>query len=400
MHYNPHRVKLDQLIVELGEARAEADALLQQCQRYKRFDVAHVREQAEAAATVLPERTKRLEDLQKRLEEANRIVAGLIQQASFGFNPLHWFSAERKLILQRRDAAIRSHDELTEAIKTAQASLEKAKAFSEQVNSALIWRADFDPVSAESRLQALTGRIHALEAECPALEAQCRFLDEELRPYLKDLEAAERRHAAAYAKFRQAVKLENELELADSGRERRLIHDRARLGLGCSRPAEAIKVFQRDIEASDRDIQKLKNRLKQISTRHSRRIEKLVFDGMNLCFSRGAFIGVAPLQAVVRSLDRQAKTIFVFDGSIRKRGFNEAKLRESIGSDAIVHIVNGAADEVVLDLASNEHDYVVSNDNFIDYRTKRAVSERRIFKHERIDNRIMIPELGVSAVYA
>lgn len=400
MHYNPHRVKLDQLTVELREALTEADALLQQCQRYKRFDDAHVREQAEAAATVLPERTKRLEDLQTRLKGADRAVAELIQQASFGLNPLHWFSAERKRILQRRDAAISSQAELIEAVKTAQASLEKAKAFSAQVNSALVWRAAFDPVPAESRLQDLTDRIHALEAECPALEAQCRFLDEELTPYLKDLEVAERRHAAACAKFREAEKLETELKRAGSGRDRRDLHDRARHALGYSRPAEAIRIFQRDIEASDRDIQKLKHRLEQISTRHSRRIEKLVFDGMNLCFSRGAFIGVAPLQAVVRSLNRQANIIFVFDGSIRKRGFNEAKLREAIGNDAIVHIVNGAADEVVLDLASNEHDYVVSNDNFIDYRTKRAVSERRIFKHERIDNRIMIPELGVSAVYA
>lgn len=400
MHYNPHRVKLDQLTAELGKARTEADALLQQYQRYKRFDVAHVREQAEAAATVLPERTKRRADLQTRLREADRTVADLMQQASFGLNPLHWFSAERKRILQRRDAAIRSHAELTEAVKTAQASLEKAEAFSEQVNSALVWHAGFDPVSAESRLQALTHCIHALEAERPALEAQCRSLDQELTPYLKDLEAAERRYAAADAKFKEAVKLETELELAGSARERRHVHDRALLALGSRRPAEAMKVFQRDIEASDRDIQKLKHRLEQISMRHSRRIEKLVFDGMNLCFNRGAFIGVAPLQAVVRSLDRQAKMIFVFDGSIRKRGFNEAKLRASIGANAIVHIVNGAADEVVLDLASNEHDYVVSNDNFIDYRTKPAVSERRIFKHERIDNRIMIPELGVSAVYS
>lgn len=400
MHYNPHRLKLDQLTVELGKARTEADALLQQCQRYKQFDVAHVREQAEAAATVLPERTKRLEGLQARLKEADRTVADLTQRASFGLNPLHWFSAERKRILQLRDAAIRSHAELTEAVKTAQASFKKAKAFSEQVKSALVWHADFDPVSAESRLQALTDRIHALEVECHALEAQCRFLDEELTPYLKDLEVAERRHAAAHVKLREAVKLETELELAGSGRERRHLHDRARQALGYSSPAEAIKVFRRDFEASDRDIQKLKRRLEQISTRHSRRIEKLVFDGMNLCFSRGAFIGVAPLKAVVRSLDRQVKMIFVFDGSIRKRGFDEAKLRASIGNDAIVHIVNGAADEVVLDLASNEHDYVVSNDNFIDYRTKPAVSERRIFKHERIDNRIMIPELGVSAVYA
>ena len=60
-----------------------------------------------------------------------------------------------------------------------------------------------------------------------------------------------------------------------------------------------------------------------------------------------------------------------------------------------VHIVNGKADEFVLDLAQDSNAYVLSNDKFDDYFDKLAVIENRVLKYEMFNNYLRIYDLDV-----
>jgi predicted nucleic acid-binding Zn-ribbon protein len=402
MEYNPYRVELEQLTGEIERARHALDQVSKDCQRYDQYDLAGVQSKAEAARQVLPKRAAKVEDLTRRVQSAHAAITALSDRSSIGINPLFWFSDERKRLLQQRDEAVRVGAGLIQEMKDAKTSLEKAQEFSKQVSDSIEWYAAFDRTAADARKQALERRIAEIDAALPALRKKSAALDSELAPLLLDLNVQESRRTAAESRMTSAERYDRRLNSAANSYEKRMVHEACRAELGNGSPSQVIERSRRDKESAERSIGKIKKHLEQVAQRQSRRIDRLVFDGKNLCHDRqGAFIGLGPLKAIMGALQTEAKKIFVFDESIRTRhGFDERQIRDVLGTGVTVHIVNGTADETVLNLAPDDHDYVVSNDRFVEYRSKAAVRKRRIFPHEIVDNRVMIKDLGVSASFA
>ena len=402
MQYNSFRVQLDQLSAELERVRLANDKIHKDCLRYDQFDVAHVQSQIKLAATVVPERLEKCEVLTRRLTVVNAVSKDLSDRASIGINPLFWFSDERKRLLQQRDEAARTQAYLAEAVKTALASLQKAEKFFKQAKDALEWHTSFDRASDGAHVEALNRRIGEIERMLPAVRQKSDALDAELAPILLELNVQEARRLEAESRIASAERYEFRLNNASNSYEKRMAHEACRAELGNGSPSQVLGRSTRDKESAERSIGKIKKRLLQITERQCRRIDRLVFDGKNLCHDKqGEFIGLGALKAVVTSLHSEAKTIFVFDESIKSRhGFDEKRIRDALGTNITIHIVSGSADETVLNLAEGANDYVVSNDHFVEFRSKPAVRNHRIFPHEIVDNRVMIHALGVSASYA
>ena len=401
MQFNPYRAKLDQLNIEFAHAGTTVACTRLDCERFDLFDVAHVKSQEADVAAALPERALKIQRLTERLQAAKSVIEDLSSKSSFGFNPMFWFSEERQKLLQQLEEARKLRASIVQAVKEANASLEGASKKAKQIDEALWWYTSFDRASAGERLNQLNQRIAEIQAHLPGLERQAVDLDVQLAPTLDDLAAAQRRKDDAQRLIAAAGDFDHRLTVAANSYEKRMIHEECRSKLGNDKPSQLVSRARRDAEAADRDIEKLRRSATQVAKRQSRHINRIIFDGNNLCYARSKeFIGIAPLIAIARELKNDVNKIMVFDASIRRHGFNEQKLVDAIGSGVTVHIVNGAADETILDLASGENDYVVSNDKFVDYRSKPAVSGGRVFRHERVDNTIMIHELGVSTTYA
>ncbi len=402
MEYNPFRVELEQLIGEVERTRHALDQVSKDCQRYDQYDVAGVQSKAEAVKQVLPTRAAKVADLTRRVQSAHETIIDLRNRSSIGINPLFWFSDERQRLLKQCSEAEQVGARLNQEMKGATASLGKAQEFSKQVSDSIAWYVAFDRTAAGARKRTMERRITKIEAGLPVLHQKSNALDSEIVPMLRDLSEQESRRSAAESRLVSAEHYDRRLNSSANSYERRMVHEACRTEFGSSSPSQVIERSRRDKESAERSIAKINRHLEQIVQRHTRRIDRLVFDGKNLCHDKqGAFIGLGPLKAIIGAIQAETKMIFVFDESIRTRhGFDERKIRNVLGPGVTVHIVNGTADETVLSLASEDHDYVVSNDRFVEYRSNAAVKKRRIFTHEIVENRVMIKDLGVSAPFA
>ena len=80
----------------------------------------------------------------------------------------------------------------------------------------------------------------------------------------------------------------------------------------------------------------------------------------------------------------------------------DGDIQERFGSGAQVHVVatSAKADETVLAIAETDQAmYILSNDRFDDFAGRRAVSEKRIVRHEIVNNAVHIHELELSVKF-
>ena len=401
MQFNPFLAQVDQLSVELERLSVAINQVQKDCLRYDQFDLAHVQAQIRSASIALPERLEKWEGLNRQLTAANSEVEQLRRRASLGINPMFWFSDERKRLKRQRSEMLEVRESLAAAVKAAFASMQKAEGFSKQASLAMEWYVAFDRASEGAHVETLRHRIGEIECQLPTLRQKSDALDAELTPILHDLALQQTRRREAETRIAAAQRYEARLNNASNSYERHIAHEACRVELGNSSPSQVVGRGTREKESAERSIDKITRRLQQVAERHSRRFDRLVFDGNNLCHDKqGKFIGLGALKAILASLQTQARMILVFDESIKVRhGLDEERIRHALGAGVTVHIVSGAADETVLNLAQDEYSYVISNDNFVEYRSKSAVRQRRIFSHETVDSRVMIHALGVSASY-
>lgn len=401
MSYNHYRDELIALGPKILRCTSEARAIEQHCIKYDNFKLQLAQERTAALSSDLSKQAAIVEAIATILNFSSKSIIDLEKEAPPGWNPLSWFSdARRKLLQEIREAKTARALYQTQSTN-AQAALDEMHSLHKELEESLAWYMSFDRAGAREQYEQLSERIVELRAQVDRLQPKCAKLDEQVAPLLSSLADAERRRDAARDLLAKAQAFDRDLNQAGNSYEKRMIHERCRIELGHDKPAQVASRARREAETAERDIEKLTRSLSTIAARDSRRIDRLVFDGNNFCYGRSnEFIGIAPLQAIAPHLSPDICKIMVFDASIRRRGFNESKLSNAIGSGVIVHIVNGAADETLLDLAAGEHDYVVSNDRFVDYPTKPVVLGQRVFRHERVDNRIMIHELDVSTTFA
>ena len=176
-----------------------------------------------------------------------------------------------------------------------------------------------------------------------------------------------------------------------------LIHQECEKLFGVGAPSHIIGTLKKKIQSLEGKINKLLDRAKQTVVKLDRNISMLVIDGNNLCHQNGAngrtFINLKALKPLIKVLKNKYKVQVVFDETI-KRSLDLHNIAARLELDD-VHIVNGKADEFVLDLAQDSNAYVLSNDKFDDYFDKLAVIENRVLKYEMFNNYLRIYDLDV-----
>lgn len=401
---------------DIGLAASDADQIANARAVIDR-NIAASRQLGEGLHAELKRRTGYREEVMRKHAAELVRLSGLIPSA---LNPLGWFNDDRATFTAalRAAQAQMAKDDILLTLTVEQVGVE-VRRHEEHVQR---MRAEAEELGAEyaqvseriGTYQAKSlGHLRTVLAETRAQrEDVVRKLAEatqqrdnveaQTRDVRRDIETALSRKAHLEARVARAAGFAARLDHADKA-DRWKIHRECDQALGRSNPSSVRDAASRELRDIERNLAKLDRRAKGIVRDASRLVHTVIFDGNNLCYSSEGFIGTGALQAAASSLSLSKKVVVVFDRSITKlTGSSAASIQAMFKPGIEVHVVQGnrAADEIVLDAASDETSVVVSNDRFTDFRDKAATRDRRVLTHEIVNGRVLIPQLGLSERFA
>ncbi|MCH1918006.1 hypothetical protein L9G15_01005 [Shewanella sp. A3A] len=403
MILNPFEEQLEQAQAKAHKLMSDLKVLVNEIDWYESTDL-----------DILSNSRLKLEhELQRQLfecteahEKVKNIKANIIRHSpaiNSLWNPKNWFDS------QQRD--LRSHlADLKKSLEIANSNTYKAQEKLQEIkrktssNFEEIARYedfDFDVKSENRRLVANQFSQQRRKAERIALRKQ--NFDDALEPIVKQIRDAEQKKSEALeAKF-QAQRFDDELSEASNSYERAMVHEKCESKFGTGSPRKAVSRKDAEIRRLERDLEKLIKRARLAADKASRDIQKLVFDGNNLCYQGDTFIGLVALQCLLPGLADEYKITVVFDASVRRAlRCGDSDVRDALGNNIEVHVVATGikADEIVLDLAgADKTAFVVSNDRFAEFGEKPAVLDHRVIRHEIVSGQILIHDLGVSETF-
>ncbi|EPJ7982360.1 hypothetical protein L4Z68_001367 [Pseudomonas aeruginosa] len=248
-------------------------------------------------------------------------------------------------------------------------------------------------------IESLQPAMVKLEEQLSRITPLKTALDNELRAPLMEIHQYQVQISELQHDIQQAEHLEWILQNATNGREKAQAHSQCEsLFDGESKPRKVIKVRSDSIRALERKLKKNEALALEIVKRHTRVISTIVIDGSNLCYIGDEFIGLKALVTVANHLSGKYPVTVIFDGSIcKKTSLSEKDIRASFAPAVTVHVMTreGKADEIVLKEATDDHAYVLSSDNYDEYRFLPAVAKGRVLKPEILKTRIYIPAMGL-----
>jgi hypothetical protein len=298
-----------------------------------------------------------------------------------------------------------------------------------------------DEDQARSRIAALDVRIAALDEEITALGLLRDRLDQKLgslpgdiendtfilrqlklrHGLLKDLDAelqtvdANSRDAKA-RRYQIHQKCYDILEIsadpADYGSEKAYRE--------AGNPRMQAQRLKREMDAVERRLRKRLQRVQELVEQVELKIEAVILDGNNLCYEHTgqsrSFVGVGAAKAVARWFSEHRKEVrveVVFDPGILTRlgklrasatsaepsRLRESELAREFAGWARVTIAKDSADRTVLTAADADTTFVISNDNFDEYREMAAVREKRVLKFDLVNKTVTISRLDLAAHY-
>ena len=366
---------------------------------YDKFDADEVFSTLNITLREISQLKIKMEEILPDLSRLTLHVKSLKQAASLGWDPRYWFSSERSAKLSQLDDLRKSlalltskHDELQQLIQSKVAQCVKQQVDLDRYRA-------FNRLEADATLKALKSHVVQLRAELNQVRLRKEQVDEQLREPLAELRKVQSQKSNLETEIDRAMTFDKRLNNASNSYERKMVHEECSANFSESSPARVISARQRELQSVNRTIGKLDDRLQSIVERASRVVKTLVIDGNNLCYQHQTFIGLSALQAVVQKLSRDFPVVIVFDATIRRQlQMSDREISAQFRETVRVHVVASKqkADETLLDTARDPDTYVISNDRFKDFPDKSAVRDRRLIRHEILDDTVFVHDLSVA----
>jgi hypothetical protein len=403
VEFNPYASTCKKLEDEIAEKRERFAGLGEALARHARFDETEANSEIVQIKQKVLDLSTVLADLDRRIDGEREVAATLAEQARVGWDPRRWFSRERALSKQSnvdKVESVRGLEAQRQACADEQASLVKGR--KERLDELSTYRKT-DASILQAEREQLTCAIKDLEARIAQVLPLRERVEEAIAAPQAEYKKLSARHDQLASDIDRAEVFDRKLHDAASSYERAMLHQECERLFGEASPARLRSRLRSELRPLERDMEKLRMRLKEVGHRAAREIRKLVFDGNNMCFEREKFIGLGPVKAAVRDLAGRYEMIIVFDASIGPLAkMSPEAIALEVGGAAKVHIVptGSQADETVLEVAVGNYAYVVSNDRFADFMEKPPVREARVIRHNIVDGRVLIHDLRVNAKFA
>jgi hypothetical protein len=401
-NFNPLKSQLDLLESTLVALHAERVELLQWLEWHDGFD-------PDATSALIVEEEAQIADDAARIAELSSVVADTKSRADRirpatlrGWNPLYWLSAERALAQRKLAGYLKTAAELESEVHQQETHRQQILERLTEDQESMAEYAVFDRGQFVRRLDELAIEIDAGTFEAEALRPRSAALELDLEAPLALLMDSQARIQALQQDIAEAEALERKLNRASNSYEKAMVHQECERRFGAGSPSAVVRQTTTRIATANRDSSKLERRLRDISRRGSLDIRSVVVDGSNLCYEGDRLIGLFALRALCARLAGEVNITVVFDNSIRVRlGLPNDRVLRSQLPGIKVHVMASkrGADETILDLADEPTSFVVSNDNYSDFRDKAAVRDSRIIRHEIVNDRVLVRDLRIDVAF-
>lgn len=391
---NPYKDKILNISKEMEELESQKNSLGQKVKQYQNLDIKdHANKLSEINGKI-----KTFIELNNSLRQERILLnASLLISPVRKFNPLNFFSKEKRELRKKNEEILNKSALLEKEINEVEANLLKAYAKKVDLMEEVAFKEEFNLDEKIEKIEKISKSLKKLIQERSDLLNKFDSVEAGLKEVKDQLSIKINELAKLKGDLITAENLSRRIGRAENSYQRALIHQECEKLFGVSAPSQIICNLKKKIQSLERKINKLLDRAKQTVVKLDRNISMLVIDGNNLCHQNGAngrtFINLKALEPLIKVLKDKYKVQVVFDETI-KRSLDLHNIAARLELDD-VHIVNGKADEFVLDLAQDSNAYVVSNDKFDDYFDKLAVIENRVLKYEMFNNYLKIYDLDV-----
>lgn len=165
LHDNPHFERHDHLTRTIARDELLTDQLSKELLWYGSFDAAASRERLRELLQGDSMGRSRLEYMEAELKNLCASIEAHLSRTRLGWNPLHWWSAERRRQVAQLKALQRSQRALTADIGAAVRALDSDRHHASGLQEDLMRHAQFDAGAASDRLHHLKTRLAAQQEE-------------------------------------------------------------------------------------------------------------------------------------------------------------------------------------------------------------------------------------------
>ncbi len=403
MSTNPFNKKLEALQHERNNCSSELLEWKSKFAWFQGFNLDQENFNLRNAERMKSEAQAKLHQSQQAAIGSASSVKQLELKVGMGFDPRYWFSSERAVAKRQLVEAQQGLAAQQSRVASAEIEISKAAELVRKIQGEIATARTFDPLLAQSAIAALKANLDRIEPQLASLRQRSNDLDDIMREPLENLHKQEAERAMIMSRIYHAEAFDSLLRNANSSYERAKIHQQCDSTLGDSKPGNVLRLSRGALRSVDDKIRKLQARVDSLTRFATLDIRHIVIDGNNLCYEGKRFLRLAALEALVPILVRKYKITLIFDASIRRKLELSSKDIEARFPQAErVHIVASkrTADETVLAAAGNDpHNFVLSNDRFVDYPEKMAIKEDRVLRHEIVNHAAYIHELQITAFF-
>lgn len=343
---------------------------------------------------------KQLSILENNYNERKKCCDKLYEDGRFKlFSLMGWFSSERKNIQNLYKKENETLYKMGKVIKEEKKILISDEREYKNIEADVEFYYTISETNLRNKLTDLINEFEKTNKILHQMQTKKEHIDEvikEQKDYLfkliQDRDKIE--HDLSKAKA-----FENALNTAKNSYERKIIHEKCDSYFSESKPSKIIRIKKREVDSVNRNINKLKERIKTLIERASLNIDSIIIDGNNLCYQQSEFIGIEPLKIISDILIKNHKVVIIFDYNIRsllKMNDNNIRMCFNNNIELFISPTKIKADETILDEAEKQSAYIISNDRFKDFPEKKAFQEQRIIRHEIFGGRIKIRDLNIN----
>jgi len=324
----------------------------------------------------------------------------LIEGIKSPFNPSYYFSDTQKKLRLESKLILKGIFKQNLIIKARVEVLEKVSKKKIRFQSDIDKYNSFNLIESQNGINNNILKLKEFNSEKDIINKQKQKVEIKLTPVLNELKKVQSKIEDANSEIKEVERFSHELDNAHNSYERAMIHKECVNLFGDGNPNKIFKNKKELIKKLKRDFDKLENRAEQISEKAQRIINEITIDGNNMCYDNDKFIGFKALIPISSIINKDYKLNIIFDASIRSILKQDSKrINKQFDNGIKIHIVASKqkADETILDLASEKfNSYVISNDRFVDFFEKEVVENNRIFRHEIVNNRVLIHALDIN----
>ena len=388
-------IELAQLNSELMKNNGECRKVSTELEFFESFDEAVKRKEILDLINVFKQKDDELKSTPILFSQIKIHSPGFFEKL-FGFGEYYKarqkqdeIEAERKRYQERLEFEIA---ELNKKIKEGQALVVRHKSLDEYQLRAMV-------KMYQCREEIIKGKIQSVSEKCEKLRKAIGPLLENAVQYRQKVRDYEDGLKACQSYLEQLD------SYRDAPTKRRKVHEAcAEHFNGNGRPLDVANDLKKKLEAARRQLIKIEDRIEEEIKKMDIIVKRAFIDGNNLCFKRNQykddFIGTQAVEAVATALLKMGMEVtVVFDHYIGKGKDRMSfdRVQQNFEKEITLHQAppDTTADLVLMMMARDEFDCVISNDKFSDYAERSVVKENRVFRAIITESVASVPMLNL-----